>query len=88
MVLIFGTSQRLFGIKSDEEAGEYKFLLQMKDRKKLSMTVFDDTFSYMAHKGRQSLPALFCLRPFQRGIPKNILNSDSIAVSVWCLRLP
>ena len=39
VVLIFGTSQRLFGIKSDEEAGEYKFLLQMKCRKKLSMAV-------------------------------------------------
>lgn len=39
VVLIFRTSQRLFGIKSDEEAGEYKFLLQMKYRKKLSMAV-------------------------------------------------
>ena len=33
MVLIFGTSQRLFGIKFDDKGGEYKFLLQMKGRK-------------------------------------------------------
>lgn len=39
VVLIFGTSQRLFGIKSDEEAGEYKFLLHMMCRRKLSMAV-------------------------------------------------
>ena len=39
VVLIFRTSQRLFGIKSDEEVGKYKFLLQMKCRKKLSMAV-------------------------------------------------